>query len=96
MSEFYQLYYAPSPKQIVGPVGSTPAFRGVTGHGVGTAYGNAYSYSESASAVAEVRKGSAADTTYSGPMTLDCDERCKYLPAAEAYDCSMVCGVLRY
>lgn len=94
MSQYYEMYF--TPQQNVGPLGSTPAFRGLTGHGVATAYGDAYSYAQNAAAVAQVRRGSAADTTFSSPTALDCDEKCYYLPAAEAVACSLACGVLRY
>ena len=85
--------------QQVGPLGSTLAFRHITGsgtQGVATAYGNAFSYAANASAIAAVRRGSAVDPSYVTPMTLDCDEKCKYLPASEAEACSQVCDVLRY
>ena len=94
MSQFYEMYFTPT--QTIGPMGSTPAFKNIAGHGIGTAYGNSYSYAQSASAVAQVRMGSIADSSFNAPGTLDCDERCKYLPALEAEDCSRVCGVLRY
>lgn len=91
MSQFYEMYF--TPQQRVGPLGSTPTYRDANAHGAATAYGGAYSYSQGA---AQVRRGSIADTTFSGPMDLDCDEKCYYLPAGEAVACSLACGVLRY
>lgn len=89
------------PILLVGPMGSTPSFMNLSGHGTGTAYNNAFSYGQNAPAILA---SSFADTTFARVESIDanatentfCDERCDGLPSADITDCKTACGVLRY
>lgn len=99
---FYELYFTPS--QTVNPVPplAGTAYRNAFSYSTMSSVRPA---GHGAGANARVGTGASAparaDTTYAGsaltgPMSMDCDERCKYLESVEADYCSKVCTAIRY